>query len=204
MDAPRDVSFARMASSYDKGAAGRASRRFYALVAAAITLPPGARVLDVGCGTGALLGKLAQNHVIECHGVDVESQMIAVAASRHPGMDFQVASATELPFEDATFDAVIACMAYHHFADKTGFAREAGRVLRPQGVLYICDPNFPAPVRFVVDGLLRRMHITGEFLTPQETYLRCAPAGLIPYGHATDAYAQVVLLQKPGITNSST
>ena len=198
MDAPRDVSFAGMASSYDEGAAGRVSGRFYALLTAAVTLRPGARVLDVGCGTGALLGKLAQTQDIDCYGVDIEPQMIAVAARRHPGMDFQVVTATDLPFEDATFDAVIACMAYHHFADKTGFAFEAARVLRPQGVLYICDPNFPAPVRFVINGLLRRMNITGEFLTPQETYLRCAPAGLIPYGYATDAYAQVVLLQTPG------
>ena len=204
MDEPRDVSFAKMASSYDEGAAGRASRRFYALVAAAITLPPGARVLDVGCGTGTLLDKLARTQDIDCCGVDAEPQMVAVAASRHSGMDFQVASATDLPFGDATFDAVIACMAYHHFADKTGFAVESARVLRPQGVLYICDPNFPAPVRSVVNGLLRRMNITGEFLTPQETYRRCAPAGLIPYGHGTDAYAQVVLLRKPGITSSNT
>jgi len=188
-----------MASSYDEGAAGRVSRRFYALIAAAVTLQPGARVLDVGCGTGALLGKLAQEHIIDCYGVDVEPQMIAVATSRHPGMHFQVASATDLPFEDATFDAVIACLAYHHFADKTGFAVEAARVLRPQGVLYICDPNFPAPVRLIVNGLFQRMNTIGEFLAPQDTYRRSAPAGLIPYGHATDAYAQVVLLQKPGI-----
>ena len=199
MDDPRDVSFAKMASSYDEGVAGRASRRFYALLAAAVTVQPGARVLDVGCGTGALLGKLAQEQAIDCFGVDVEPQMVAVAAGRHPGMDFRVASATDLPFEDATFDAVIACMAFHHFDDKTGFAVEAARVLRPQGVLYICDPNFPAPVRFSINGLFRQMNTTGEFLTPQETYRRCAPAGLIPYGHATDAYAQVVLLQRAAI-----
>ena len=65
--------------------------------------------------------------------------MITVAKSKYPKMDFQLSRCEDMPFESQSFDILIACMAYHHFSDKEGFAKEAARVLKPNGVLYIAD-----------------------------------------------------------------
>jgi SAM-dependent methyltransferase len=86
-------------------------------------------------------------------------------------------------------------MAYHHFGDKRGFAREAARVLKPNGALYVADPRFPWAVRKTLNGILRLIRVTGEFLAPQEIEARFAAYGFTGAGSAADTYAQVVKLQ---------
>ncbi|MCL2299126.1 MAG: methyltransferase domain-containing protein [Firmicutes bacterium] len=194
----KDMKFDNLAESYDEGFAGKASQKFYNLLLREISLQPGAAVLDVGCGTGALLRRIAGTADITGYGVDVEENMIAQAQKQCPEMQFAIAPCDQLPFEDQSFDAVVACMAYHHFDNKAGFAQEAARVLRPGGVLYIVDPRFPWPVRKAMNGIARLFRVVGEFLTAQEMEARFVPFGFTGVGAATDAYAQVVELQKKG------
>jgi len=192
----KDVSFANLASSYDSGFAGRGSRRFYNLLLNAVLLPPGAMVLDVGCGTGALLKRLSGTSDIAGHGIDMEENMIAEAKKQCPDMRFQIGRCDDLPFCDQALDAVIACMAYHHFDNKAGFAREAARVLKPGGILYIADPRFPWVIRKTLNGVARIMRMAGEFSKAQEIEAAFAPYGFTGTGTITDKYAQVIKLQK--------
>jgi SAM-dependent methyltransferase len=66
----------------------------------------GARVLDVGCGSGYFLHRLHEYGASECHGVDLLDSRIAKGRERYPALRLQVASATALPFKDGEFDLV--------------------------------------------------------------------------------------------------
>lgn len=192
----RDFDFSKSAGSYDEGFEGKASKRFYDLLQKEIVLDEGMRVLDVGCGTGALLKRLCGKHDIDAHGIDAEAEMIAVAKRRCPDCSFLVSPCEKIPFADESFDVLTACMAYHHFADKKGFAREAARVLKHGGVLYIADPKFPFAVRKTINGAARLFRVVGEFLTANEIAGRFSAHGFEFAGAAYDGYAQVVKLTR--------
>ena len=111
-------------------------------------------------------------------------------------MDIRQSRSENMPFDDQTFEVVTVCMAYHHFADKEGFALEAARVLKLGGALYIADPHFPAPVRSILNGVFRLVKIAGEFLNPDEIAKRFVSYGFVFDSVAVDGYAQVVKLRK--------
>lgn len=91
--------------------------------------PPGRRTLDLGCGEGRVGAELERrgHHVI---GVDSSPGMVELARERHEAV---VADATELPFEDDSFDLVIAYMSVMNFDDPEAAIAEVARVLEPGG-----------------------------------------------------------------------
>jgi len=192
----KDFSFRKRAASYDEGFEGRMSQKFYNLVLQSVELNDGCFVLDVGCGTGALLKRMAAQNQIISFGIDAEAKMVEVAQKNCPEIDIRQSRSENMPFDDQTFDVVTVCMAYHHFADKEGFALEAARVLRPGGALYIADPRFPAPVRSILNGVFRLIKIAGEFLNPNEIEKRFTAYGFVLESVSVDGYAQVVKLRK--------
>jgi ubiquinone/menaquinone biosynthesis C-methylase UbiE len=96
----------------------------------------GCRVLDVGCGPGSVLRRLARGFDVEGVGVDASPKMIDVARGEAPEIEFHVGQAEELPFAEASFDAVVARMVVHHLDRPRAFA-EMSRVLGPGGRLVI-------------------------------------------------------------------
>lgn len=66
----------------------------------------GARVLDVGCGSGYFLHRLQEYGAGEAHGIDLMEARVAEGRRRYPGVHFHVGSATEVPFDDGEFDLV--------------------------------------------------------------------------------------------------
>ncbi|HEX3633598.1 MAG TPA: methyltransferase domain-containing protein [Casimicrobiaceae bacterium] len=104
----------------------------------------GRRVLDAACGEGygtALLGTKAAEAV----GVDIDAGSIRHAQSAYGGatVRFVEGSCTELPFPDASFDAVVSFETIEHLdaADQPPMLAEFARVLKPAGVLIISSPN---------------------------------------------------------------
>ena len=192
----KDMSFENFPQFYESGFGERGSRKFYNLILREITLQPGYAVLDVGCGTGALLKKISTICEIDGYGIDAEQNMIATAAKNCPEMRFAEGVCDKLPFDEDFFDVVIACMAYHHFDKKAEFALEALRVLKPGGILYIADPRFPWIIRSAMNGVLRLIRVVGEFYTIDEMESRFAEMGFICMGSAVDSYAQVVKFRK--------
>jgi ubiquinone/menaquinone biosynthesis C-methylase UbiE len=98
------------------------------------------RTLDIGCGEGRLGRWLAQRGHRVC-GIDI-SPGLAQAARESGGYEEIVsASASELPWPDASFDLAIACMTLQDMTDPVGAITEAARVLAPGGALCVAMPH---------------------------------------------------------------
>jgi SAM-dependent methyltransferase len=99
----------------------------------------GQRVLDVGCGPGALttelVGRLGAEAVTA---VDPSESLVAAARARLPDVDVRVAAAEDLPFEEAVFDAALAQLVVHFMTDPVVGLREMTRVTRADGVVAAC------------------------------------------------------------------
>jgi SAM-dependent methyltransferase len=93
---------------------------------------PGARVLDVGCGTGAGTAAAAARGA-RATGVDLAEGMLDVARRRHPALRFVAGDAEALPFADGDFDAVVAGFVLNHLPDPDRAIAELARVLAPGG-----------------------------------------------------------------------
>jgi SAM-dependent methyltransferase len=99
----------------------------------------GMRVLDVGCGPGALTGELVRrvgDGAVAA--VDPSEPFVAAARARHPTVDVRLAPAEQLPFEDGVFDAALAQLVVHFMADPEAGLREMARVTRAGGVVAAC------------------------------------------------------------------
>ena len=120
--------------------------------------------------------------------------MIKIAKVKCAGIDIQLSSCDSTPFADVTFDVLVACMAYHHFPDKRAFEKEAFRILKSGGKLYIADPNFPKAIRKIINFLVRNLN--GEFFSSDEIIDRFKQAGFLPIDVKKKKYGQLVIMQK--------
>jgi SAM-dependent methyltransferase len=100
------------------------------LVRAVVEVAP-RRVLEVGCGWGELAEWIARETRAEVVAVDLSPRMVELARER--GVDASVADVQSLPYEDASFDVVVAAWMLYHVPDLDRAVAEVARVLRPDG-----------------------------------------------------------------------
>jgi len=118
---------------------GRYSEPLALQFAALVDPAPGQRVLDVGCGPGALTGVLAERlGPSGVAAVDPSPPFVEHVRALLPEVDVRLATAEELPFADGAFDAALAQLVVHFMADPVAGLREMGRVTRPGGVVAAC------------------------------------------------------------------
>jgi len=100
-----------------------------------IGLSPRRTILDLGCGTGRFADALATHFVATILGLDPSQKMLDQArAKRHGGRVHYARGAGEaIPLSDASVDAIFISMAFHHFRDPGGVARECWTVLSKDG-----------------------------------------------------------------------
>lgn len=127
----------------------------------AAQLQAGQRVLDVACGTG-VLSRVAADRVGtdgSVTGLDINAEMLAVAARKAPHLDWRQGQAEALPFEDGTFDAVVSQFGLMFFDDRGAAVREMRRVLRPGGRLAVAvwDSLESSPGYAAMAALLQRL-----------------------------------------------
>jgi SAM-dependent methyltransferase len=106
-------------------------------------IAPGMRVLDIGCGPGALTAELAT--VVRGRNlaaVDPSEAYAAACRERVPGADIRVGAAEALPFEADAFDAVLSQLVVQALDDAPRAAREMVRVAAPGGVVATCVWDF--------------------------------------------------------------
>lgn len=108
-----------------------------------LSLPHPPYVLDLGCGTGRLLNRLAKNFPdLQGIGVDLSPQMLKEARDtnqHHPRLIFTQGNAENLPCADNQFDAVFNTISFLHYPNPQQVFKEVSRVLKPQGRFYLVD-----------------------------------------------------------------
>lgn len=135
-------------------------------------LKPGMQVLDAGCGPGSITLGLAEvvgpNGVVT--GIDFEQSQVEVAsaAAREAGVTnarFQRADITQLPFADATFDAIHMCAVMCHVPDRKTALGELFRVLKPGGVISTLDPVFSKTIWIPEDPVaIESIYLIGKVM----------------------------------------
>ncbi|HXP15144.1 MAG TPA: methyltransferase domain-containing protein [Actinomycetes bacterium] len=139
-------------------------------------VPQPRTVLDVGCGTGRLLQRLAQAYpTAQLAGLDAAPGMAVVAARRHR-IAAVVGVAEHLPFRTRSVQLLVSTISFHHWGDQRRGLAEVRRVLAPGGHLLLTDP--------VVTGWLRPffalVRARDRFHTAAELDAMLGDAGLRP------------------------
>lgn len=131
---------------------------------AADHLSGAARVLDVGTGEGQV-ARLASRMGADVVGLDPTWNQVRVAVERGAGPRYLGAGAAALPFADARFDAVIACLVFEHITDVDAAIAEVSRVLEPGGrfLFFLNHPLLQTPDSGWIDD---------QFVDPPEQYWR--------------------------------
>ena len=122
---------------------GRYSRPLAGVFADAAGVAAGQRVLDVGCGPGALTGELrGRLGAASVCAIDPSEPFVEACARLNPGVDVRHGSAEDLPYADREFDAALAELVFHFVSDPLLAAREMARVVRPGGTVGACVWDF--------------------------------------------------------------
>ena len=133
----------RGAATYEQAFAGNVDQAVVPTLDGA-RVGPGTRLLDVATGPGIVAAAAAERGAMAT-GVDFAPDMIAVARRTHPEIAFEVADAADLPFDDASFDAVVMGFALFLMAEPDAVLREARRVLVPRGRACFSVWDWPVP-----------------------------------------------------------
>ncbi|KZL51113.1 MULTISPECIES: class I SAM-dependent methyltransferase [Cyanophyceae] len=108
-----------------------------------VNLAEGANILDMGCGTGRLLDRLATEFPdVRGTGLDLSSNMLRIARqsnSHHPRLIYIEGQAESLPFGEGQFDAVFSTISFLHYLEPQQVLNEVARVLSPGGRFYLVD-----------------------------------------------------------------
>jgi SAM-dependent methyltransferase len=172
--------FGKTAAAYVSSTTHASGADLERLVAVAAPLP-GERALDVGCGVGHTLRRIAPL-VAFAVGADATFEMMqagrgSVVAA--PNAGFAQSDATALPFADRTFDLATCRLAAHHFSDAAAAFRDVRRVLRPDGRFVLVDnyaPDDPALDTFIneVEKLRDASHVRNHTIAGWRELLEAA------------------------------
>jgi len=156
------------------------------------------RVLDIGCGTGLLTSRIASELTQQSSvGCDFSGGMLRQAAQKTPGLPWVRGNALRLPFQDASFGAVVSTESFHWFPDQDAALAEFFRVLEPKGRLLVALTNPHAewlsraagltsralgePAHWPTRARLRhRAEAAGLHVTEQRTVFRLPAPLLLP------------------------
>jgi SAM-dependent methyltransferase len=108
------------------------------------SLGAGARVADLGCGSGVFT-ELLRWRGYSAVGIDISPKLVAVGRAKYPGLELLEGDAENLPFAAGSLDGVLLSGLVHHFPDPRRLAAEVSRVLKPGGRFVAFDPNRTNP-----------------------------------------------------------
>jgi ubiquinone/menaquinone biosynthesis C-methylase UbiE len=109
---------------------------------------PGARIADLGCGSGVFTNLLHELGFCPI-GLDISPKLIALGRKKYAGVEFLEGDAEHLPFPSASLDGVLLSGLVHHFPDPSHCVAEVFRVLKPGGAFVAFDPNRMNPFMYL-------------------------------------------------------
>jgi ubiquinone/menaquinone biosynthesis C-methylase UbiE len=150
-----------------------------------VDLRPGLHFLDLGCGTGWAVRRVARrlHDQGEFYGIDLSGAMIAAAQAQSGDFQhvhFYQASASQIPLASSSIEALICTHSFHHYVEPAKVLAEIQRLLKPGGRLYILDVTADDFLLRWIDKLVRRWereHV--HFYSSREFRSLFAEAGLI-------------------------
>jgi len=148
-------SYNKKAENYDSTFDGKFTIKFKEMMYKSVCVSSDDTVVDVACGNGRLLQMLAKKNLFYGHGVDISEKMIEQAKILNPNMRFYVAGCEALPFKNGEIDIMTVCAAFHHFPNVQEFAKEASRVIKQQGTLYIAELYLPGILRAMCNPFVK-------------------------------------------------
>lgn len=192
-----NLSYNKKADNYDSTYDGKFTVKFKKLLCDAVKIDENATVADIGCGNGRLLHSLAEKYSFYGYGIDISERMIECARQTNPDMKFYVAKCDSLPLESNTVDVMTVCAAFHHFPDAKAFAKEAARVLKIGGVIYIADVYLCAVLRAIVNPFIK-LSPSGDvkIYAPKQIARLFKSYGFILSDIKVDGKVQLVTLKK--------
>lgn len=135
-------SFDEEAEHYDSSHDGRFAGLVYEDLAERILETKPGLLLDLGCGNGNVLVKVAGRTKAELYGLDLSQEMIREAEKRlGKKAVLSVGDAEALPYADHMFDTVVCNASFHHYPNPENVLVEIKRVLKKQGVLILGEPT---------------------------------------------------------------
>ncbi len=146
--------FDTVAPDYDRWKAK--AHRYYDALKASLreVVPPGSRVLEVGCATGDILASLIPEEGV---GLDISPAMIELAARKHPGLEFRVHDLMQGPLGER-FDYVVAADVAEHVPDLDTMMGSLAEMLTDEGVAIVVTANPRwAPVLHIAERLRLKM-----------------------------------------------
>ncbi|ACC80558.1 Methyltransferase type 11 [Nostoc punctiforme PCC 73102] len=178
--------FDRWAPSYDWLFPSVFYRAIHKRLLEYVDLPKPANVLDIGCGTGRLLERLAtQFPDLRGTGLDFSANMLRLARqSNHhrPRLIYIEGKAESLPFADGQFDAVFSTISFLHYLEPKQVLSEIARVLSPGGRFYLVDINITSK-KEAEPQLLPLTPRGIRLYSPNQRQLLGSSAGLLCLNH---------------------
>jgi len=160
-----NLNFNKDAADYDQSQRYAPLRESYPTIADEAFSKSFRNVLDIGCGTGALLRMIQEKKKdTQLTGIDLSEQMIQVAKGKlGEKADLRVSDSEKLPFPNEAFDLVTCTFSFHHYPNPFAVLTEMRRVLAPSGRLILADPSLATPLTqlymfvhlFIKDGTVK-------------------------------------------------
>ncbi|MBP3889260.1 MAG: class I SAM-dependent methyltransferase [Cellulosilyticum sp.] len=147
-------SFDELARAYDTSKSSRFASQCHSYVLNILNPMQFNNILDVGCGTGSLMGKLLDTKPqIKGYGLDLSEKMLEVAREKLPERTELVYGEAEvLPYDNKKFDMVVMVDSFNYFVNPEQAIQEAYRVLRPGGTLVMAEKMITGFKKYFVDG----------------------------------------------------
>lgn len=154
--------FDSQAAQYDKGIDGKHARQAYPVIIEVIKGFAPKTVLDLGCGTAALLERVLKiESIATAYGLDLSEKMLEQARNKLIRATLVQGDSEHLPFENNSFDVVYCNDSFHHYPNPRAVLAEVKRVLRQEGKLILCDP-YQQPGALWITNFILRLTNTGN------------------------------------------
>lgn len=185
-----EENFDRIAAEYDKSLPPHVVEHYLAkrvkFIVDEFPLGRYSSVLDVGCGTGVLGGRLAACGY-EVTGLDPSEGMLDVMRIDHPAVTAIRGLGDDLPFEDGSFDVVVTVAALHHVGEPSavrGTLEEMARVCRTGGRIVVWDHNPRNPYWKLLMGRVPQDDGSERLIPEQEVLAGLSSGGARPISSA--------------------